>query len=296
MGNCSPLTPDAYKVIVRVPLVSPYAFRWMLGNDPRDDVSDTITYVRDPSTVGKLGLNGAVIHQGTERLFANPASGKYHHVSVSVDGEVAYPLSVEELQPPQVQSVGNRSSLLKARITLDLGNARRRTIDFDIGAGVEFTVSCYSISSLEVLIPDPRVEIPNELGPQGDQGPFQLATVLTSTIYFTQWSSGPKNPLTYTVPLSFGGTITEAFVPRAADSVLVTAGTTPGSAVSVDFLYVPPGFREVAYAAPTSYYILDSVTLLPGQSRLQETTIPGNTNAYRVRGDSFVNIVQILNT
>jgi hypothetical protein len=302
--GCNPLSPDAQKVLVRVPLVNPGAFRWILANDPRDEIADEVSFLHAPTTT--RGGNGALIHSGTERLAQNPPLGKYHYVSIEVDGEIAYdigeaPVFEPLLQPPVVQSTGNRSSLLKARITLDMGTGKQRKFDFDIGAGVEFSVAAYAISKIEVLIPDPRVSIPAEPSPEGDTGPFQLATVLTTTAYFTQQSARQKNPLTYTVPAALNVNLTEFFVPRVADSVAIEAGAFEGTSIVVDFLYVPPGFREASYTAPASYYVLDSAQPPTATSRIPRTLIPGNANAMRVRrtggpaGSQVVNLIQVLN-
>lgn len=283
-GLCNPLSPDAQKVLVRVPLVSPYAFQWILANNPRDDIGDNVIFVHEPRAVD-LGLNGAVIHTGTERLAQNPPLGKWHHVQIDVPGELATAADTEPPEPPEVQSTGNRSTLLKARITLDLGTARQRQFDFDIGAGVEFDVACYAVSRVEVLIPDPRVAIDNAPPPEGQAGPFQLSTVLTTTIYWQLYGRSPIQPLTYTVPaVAAEGTL---FVPRQPTAVAITGGIDAVAAaageVVVDFLYVPDGFRQAQYSAPASFFVLDQVAIPAGSSRFPRTVIPGNANAFRVR-------------
>ena len=291
MGICNPLTPDAYKYLVRIPLVSAFAFQWILANQGRLDLGDSVDYIK--ALVATRGANGAVIHAGTERLGQNAPFGKWHHISIEVDGELLYDATTDpRLEASEVQSTGNRSSLLKARITLDLGNGRQRDFDFDIGAGVEFDVACYAVSKLEVLIPDPRVAVPNDPPPVPPPAvALQSATVLTSTIYLATQQSHVAQPLTYTVPLIIANDPGAAFVPRVPDSVEVTGGTdefiaTAGGAI-IDFLYRPGGLRQVEYAtsprAPASFFVLDQIALPAASTRFPRVLIPGNANAFRVR-------------
>ncbi len=298
MGICNPLSPDAYKYIVRVPLVSVYAFQWVLANQPDDGNGSSVDYVKSQRTTRRN--NGAVIHEGTERLAQNTPMGKWHHVSIEVAGELMTDVDTEVLEPPLVQSTGNKSSLLKGRITLDMGNARIRKFDFDIGAGVEFDVVCYSVQKIEVLIPNPLVEIPAEPEAGGTiTGPQQTATVLTTTVYMTHGSCCSQQPLSHTTPLFLVSAGDDTwFVPRTADSIEIAAGTTSDDIV-IDFIYVPTGFRDASQVAPTGFFILDNI--LPGllmPTRVAQVPIPGNANAYRVRltgATTFVNLVQILN-
>jgi hypothetical protein len=307
---CDPLNPDAYKVIVRVPIVSPYAFQWILANDRRLMLGDSVDYVSTPQTI-KQTLNGAQISLGNDHVNANQPYGKVQHVSIAVDGELADPIGSPLREPPEVGAIGSRSSLLKARITLGMGTARRRWFDFDIGAGVEFDVKAYKIKNIEVLIPDPRVEIPTLADAPQPTPPAtaftegQLSTVLTTTTYFTTHSTGQHNPLTYTTPIILNGAFSEAFVPRVADSVEVTGassddGLGAGLGLFYDFLYVPDGIRLATYTAPPSYAVLDSMRLPTGFTTFPRQLIPGNANAFRVRRtpgspNFMTNLIQVLN-
>lgn len=305
---CNPLNPDAMKVIVRSPIASPYAYRWILANDRRLALGDSVDFVAEPQTIAQT-LNGAQIATGTDHVTANQPYGKVHHVSIAVDGELLDPIGSEIRQPPEVSALGNRSSLLKARITLGMGNARIRKFDFDIGAGVEFDVKAYKIKNIEVLIPDPRVPILNAelLVPPPSQPEGQLSTLLTTTTYFTTIATGQHNPLTYTVPLILAGEEQASWmVPRVADSVAVTGGVNAfddaaSGGVIVDFIYVTGGLREVVFGPPfPNFSILDQVALPAGSSRLPHTLIPGNANAFLVRrtfetASTLVNVVQVLN-
>ena len=303
MGICNPLSPDAMKYIVRVPLVSAYAFEWIKANNPRDGIGDSVDFVKSLTTNRRN--NGAIIHEGNERVAQNSPYGKWHHVSIEVDGELMLDAAAALPEPPQIQSLGNLSSILKARITLDLGNARVRTFDFDIGAGVEFEVAAYNVQEIEVLIPDPRVNIPFEPPVGGsDPGPQQLATVLTSTVYFTTYSGRQHNPLVYTTPVVL--TVNDAvwFVPRVSDSIELSGGVddiaVAAGDVIVDFIYVPRQLRAVTPTAPPAFFILDQIALEAGSSRFPRVLIPGNANAFRVRRafgtpSTTVNLIQVLN-
>lgn len=302
--SCNPLSPDSMKYLVRVPLISPYAFRWILPNTPQDGDIGSVDYVKQITPATRK--NGAVIHEGNERVAQNSPFGKWQTIGIEVDGELMVAASNPEPDLTLVQSTGNRSSLLKARATLDLGNARTRSFDFDIAAGVGFAVPAYSVQKLEVLVPDPRVEIPFERDPVGvDPGPLQSATVLTTSAYFTAQQPNTRSILTYTTPIFITAADATWFVPRAQESVEIqlalntfTVGT---SIVLLDFLYVPEGIREATQVAPTTFFLLDQLTLdvLGGPSRSMKVAIPGNANAYRLTRSvvtpfTFVNVIEFL--
>ncbi len=301
---CNPLTPDAQKALVEVPEVNPFAFQWILANNRRDDdVGSNVTFVKAPRSLHQ-GLNGAVIHMGTERLAQNPPLGKWHHVSMDVAGELMTDAGATPPATSDVQSIGNRSSLLKARITLDMGTGRQRDFDFDIGAGVEFDVACYAVSKIEVLIPDPRVAIPTDPPFQPTLPTQQLSTVLTSTIYFLLYGTHQRAPVTYTVPAIITGAPGDMFIPRqpdavalsfCVDSVAVLAGD-----FTVDFIYVAGGLPQATYVAPGAFTVVSQVSTPAGFSCVPQTLIPGNANAFRVRRfdgalSPRLSIIQVLN-
>ena len=305
---CNPLTPDARKVIVRSPLVtSPYTFRWIRPNEQAEGNIGTVDYVKVPGPQAQR-LNGAVIHDGTPRIGQNPPMGKWHHVSIAVNGEL---LIDAELPPPNspdvVAPAGNLSSLLKARIRLAMGTGRERTFDFDIGAGVEFDVACYAVNLLEVLIPDPTLEVPNAPIAQGSPpAAFQLASVITPTIYFTpQLPEGFRQPLTYTVPTVLSADPNDNFfIPRVAGAIEIEVGVNDTQAavdgLIVDFLYVPPVVPVATFVAPASFFLLDSVGLAASSRRIPRILIPDTANAFRLRrtfadDDTIVNFIQVLN-
>jgi len=312
MGICNPLSPDSYLYLVRVPLVSPYAFRWVL-QEPRTPELGSLTFVKDSSPSAPHSGNASILHMGDERVAQNSPFGKWQHISMSVDGEVAHPVDESVLSPSAIRTRGSRSSLLKARLTLAMGTSRVRYIDFDVSAGVEFDVAAYSVQKIEVLVPDPRVDIPNEPDPIGDDpGPLQLETLLRSSVYFTLGSARQHNPLTYTVPVILAGEAQASWlIPRVADSVDVTGGidaiAADGATVMLDFVYVPDwatapnGVAEVLFGPPfPPFFVLDTVVVPTGSSRFPRTTIPGNANAFLVRrtiesDDTYVSVVQILN-
>ncbi len=304
---CNPLTPDARKVIVRSPLVtSPYTFRWIRPNEQTEGSIGSVDYVKVPGPQANR-LNGATIHDGTERIAQNPPMGKWHHISISVDGEIMIDAELPPPNPPQVVApAGNLSSLLKARITLAMGTGRMRTFDFDIGAGVEFAVACYAVNVLEVLIPDPTLSVPNAPAAQGSPPvAFQLASVITPTIYFTVVGHKERHPLTYTVPTVLSADPNdEFFIPRVADSIEIEVGVDETQAgadgLIVDFLYVNPVLPVATYTPPASFFVLDSVGLAGSSRRIPRTLIPGNANAFRLRrtfatDETVVGLIQVLN-
>lgn len=303
--RCSPLSPDAYVYLVRLPLASPYATEWIVANDPRLGLGDDVVYVDQPGTP-KLSGNGGVIHFGDQGLAQNPPMGKFHYVSLAVGGELMLPVDEAPPNAATVRSAGGRSSILKCRATLGLGNARVDAFDFDIGAGTEFTIAAYAINKLEVLVPDPRVDIPDALPPVGDDpGPLQLATVLTATVYQTQQSPiGQHSPLTYGVPVILSANNTQAFVPRVPKSQQITAIVdeidAAAAGVTVEFIAVPGGLLATSYVAPPTYFVVGQATLRPSESVIPQTMIPPTANAYRVTrtfgtDETLVNLIQILN-
>ena len=302
---CNPLTPDSREVIVRSPLVtSPYTFRWIRPNERTEGDLGTVDYVKTPGTVTQR-LNGATIHDGTNRVGQNPPLGKWHHVSIAVNGEIMIDAELPRPEAPAVVApAGNLSSLLKARIRLAMGTSRERTFDFDIGAGVEFDVACYAVQVLEVLIPDPNLVVAGAPVAQGSPpAAFQLASVLTPTIYFTSLRpEGFRQPLTYTVPTVIPGAA-DFFIPRVAGAIQIEVGVDDILAavdgLVVDFLYVPPVLPVATFTAPTSFFLLDSVGLAASSRRIPRILIPDTANAFRLRrtgGDeTIVNFIQVLN-
>ena len=304
-ARCNPLSPDAYKWICYLPIFSVYAYQWIPANQPTIPESGDLLFVKEASPSNTSG-NGAIIHFGTQWIGQNAVMGKWQHVSIHVNGELALPVGSPEPPPHVVQSTGNRSSALKARITLGMGAARIREFEFDIGAGVEFDVACLAINKLELLVPDMRVDIPVEPPPVGeDPGPLQLATVLTPAIYFTTISGRQHNPLTYTVPVVMSADAPSWLIPRVRDSVAITGGTDEAGLLAggiiVDFVYVPGGVQQTTSGPPfPPFFVLDQVALPPGSTRIPQTLIPGNANAFIIRrtfetDDNVVNLVQVLN-
>lgn len=313
MGICNPLSPDATKYIVRSPLASPGAFRWILPNQPRSaNPIGGVDYVA--SSMPTRRANGAIIHDGSQGVAQNGLYGKWHHVSIEVDGELMIDAALPPPDPPAVQDAkGNQSSLLKARIRLGMGNSRVREFDFDIGAGVEFDVACYSVLSIEVLIPDPEEggsfdpPFTDESGVPITAPALQLATVLSPTVYYTTYSGRQHNPLTYTTPTLLDATNPVWLIPRVSESVAITGGinaiAAAGSTVLVDFVYVPSLLSEVLPGSTgfPPFFILDTVAVPTGSSRIPQSLIPGNANAFLVRRtiettSTLVNVVQVLNT
>lgn len=299
-------SPDCEVRVARVPLVSPYAFQWIPVNDPSIPESGSLERATQIANQPRI-CNTSEIHEGDVGFAQNVPMGKWHHISIEVDGELAFP--ADDLAPIDACNVpvfGMRSSMLKARVKLRMAAGCTRFFDFDIDAGVEFDVAAYSVDGITLLIPDPRVEIPNELPPVGvDPGPLQLVSKFTSTVYFTPKDpQGYAEPLTYTVPFVLG-VGQEMFVPRTADAQFVRAvvdGSFGGlGSIAVDFIHVPGELQQATYVAPPTFFPgLGTLTIGPAETVSEQPQIPGMVNAFRIRRTDEApliagSLIQILN-
>ncbi|MCH9637717.1 MAG: hypothetical protein K0U16_07220 [Gammaproteobacteria bacterium] len=315
--SCNPLTPDSQKYIVKSPLASPGAFRWIRPNVRDEPTAASPNGIGDVNFVNRPALqlkrlSGAVIHTGTDNLKQNPPFGKWNHISIEVNGELMPDAEEDAPTASEVQSRGNLASILKGRITLGMGTARERTFDFDIGAGVEFDVAAYHVQRIEALIPDPQegasFDPPYLVDGIPEAAPaLQLATVLTTTCYFTCGSGRQHNPLTYTVPVLMDANNPQYLIPRQRDSVRITGGvdefTAAAGGAVIDFIYVPSQLSQVIRGAAATFppfFVLDQVALPISSTRFPEVVIPNNCNAFRISrtfagDDTLANIVQVLN-
>lgn len=309
MAACPPPCPlqNAFKYLVYAPSANPFAYRWIPAMERAFDLIGQVSYVDAPRSI--MGSTGAQIHPGDNMTTVDQSAtscGIWHHISISVPGEVATPVGQEQPQAPEVQSTGNFSSMLKARIVLDLGNARQRTFDFDIGAGVEFDVKAYWVNEIKVLIPDPN-DPPPSLPDVIVEDPHQLATVLTTAVYAASVPQGYKMPLTYSqLFLLAPGDAAEVFMPVMPDAREVAFYTSESQVAAggalLEFIYLFENLREPVFNtfAPSDFVRVGSVVLPAGASNTDRVLIPGQANAMRITrtfgsDNTAVNVVQVLN-
>lgn len=311
-GPPSPLAPggfgmpitaisEAYEYLVQS-YANPFALRWVpaltrIGGEQ----AGTLTPLG--RTIPAQAATSA-IHPGDGGLRSSPA-GPWHHISIAVVGEVIFPTGAP---PPSVDTVAqssaaNRSTSLKARITLSMGTSRTRVFDIDIGAGVELDVRCRAVVSIEVLVPDPT-SIPISPEPLGEGGlGFRNACALVTTVTCGVAPQGYRNPVTYTQSFLILGTDgSNALMPRMRDAIEIEIfGSSIGDFAGAQgqFVYVPSSPIDPVYdfmETPAEIGIINSDL---GGGSTGRHVIPGSANAILLAnatgGNATVTAVQILN-
>lgn len=238
---------------------------------------------------------GWSLHPGDQTENPQPV-GVWHHVSIEPREALLPPgTTIEGLDASAVESHGNRATMLKARIKLQMGNTRTRDFDFDVGAGVDFDVRAYAVHGIDALIPDP---LGGGLTPEDIvANPFALGTIFTTACYCSDTDSHGKNPLTYTQSFLIGETgLTMPVMPAARDVIVMSDTVGP---LELDMVYVFGNPILPANAGPSApFVVIASLTIPAGSTTSPIIPIPGNVNAFTIagaEGATQVTIVQILN-
>lgn len=275
---------------------NPYATNW---------IPATIEQVWALGKTTPLPNVGAILHGGDGGRRTDDIE-RWHHISISVQGEVIW--RTELGRPANVDrvatSIGTPSTMLKARITLNLGNSRNREFDCDIGAGVELDVKCRSVVSVIPLVPDPD-SLP-ETFPENLQPGFEFAVAVTTCVTCGTAPQGYRCPVTFTQPFFFVGTQIVGFMPVMPEAqevqVFCIRDDPAGGTVSVGFMTVLPAGQPVpvrtAYGPPGNFVIQSAVRSGPNLSATDRVVIPDTCNALLIGSDSAetnsMDVVQIL--
>jgi hypothetical protein len=289
MLNHPPL-PSAFDMVIVAPSADPFLQRWLPPGPRRNQpivVGSGYSQVR--ALRAMTMQTGYSLHSGDQTENPQPV-GVWHHVSIS---------ALETFQPPGttidglnlvgLPDIGNQSSLLKARIKLSMGNARARTFDFDIGAGVEFKVRAYAVLGIDALVPDPEG---GGVAPEDvSANPRALATFVTTAVYCSASNSTEKNPLTYSQVFLLADN--QVTMPVVAGARQVQFFATEDTTVEFSYVFENPIVASSVY--PTGRVIISSVLVESGIPS-PILFIPVNVNAFTVpNGSGQLNIVQILN-
>jgi hypothetical protein len=296
-AGCAPvLLPPSYRYIVRSLSASVWSTLWVPAAQ-RNGVIEGPGIIFSAGTRSLERQQGAEIHPGNTAI-GQYAAGVWHHVSIAVDGELRTENGVSP-DAATIDSTGWRASILKARITLMMGNSRQRSFDFDIGAGVEFDIKAQAVQSIEVLVPDPAGIVT-----QPDDVTRQVNTILMSTVY-CEPSAGRHARLTYSQPFWITGAFTEWWMPVMPNASEVMLQVEDAAAAAViaraELVDVSSGaLINPTYGPPptvSSYSVLGGVAVPPNSSSSPRVPL-GQANAIRVvvaaPAPSVVNVVQIL--
>ena len=293
-----PPLPSAFDYLIVAPEANPFLLIW---NPPGNRLGRNQVVGSGFSPVNRLGSitgsGGYSMHPGDQTENPQPV-GVWHHVSVEPREALLPPgTSPIGIDMPAVESLGNRSSMLKARIKLQMGNTRSRDFDFDIGAGVEFDVCCYAVHGIDALVPDPAF---GGITPEDVPNPrLTLATILTTAVYCGASKNHTKHPLTYTQSFVVGENGFTMPVMPAAREVIFMLDSSAAAPVDIDMIYMFTNpILPTNVVAPIPFVQIASVTIPTGSSTSPIVPIPGNVNAFTISGTdgtSIITVVQILN-
>lgn len=298
---------EAYEYLV-VGIANPFALNWVPPNTLFTTATGAPAQAGQVYPLGKtmpLPSDAGVIHPGDGGNRPAGTSSDWHHISIGVVGEAIF------LGPPPDNAAafaqnGNPSTMLKARITLSMGNSRVRRFDIDVGAGVEIDVRARAVISIEALVPDPTslegVPFPDALG-EGGVSAFTFAVALVATVYCGCCPQGYKMPVTYSQSFFLAGGGADVTMPIVSDAreieLFASDPAEAEPAVVGEFVYVPEIVRA-AIGVPAVSAPMGDVVSPPGETSTRRVIIPGNANAILLsRGaetdGTTINVVQILN-
>jgi hypothetical protein len=311
-ATVSPNLQTSVERQILAPEANPFALSWVPAGS------------FDPFTTNKIGQTrpvtgqNNVVHVGDGSLHPGdqpnvPATaglhtrGSWHQIVMEPIGEVFFDVPPDEVfpgsNPPDADtglSIGNTATILKARATLMMGNARKQKIDFDILAGVDFSLACFHVIDIQALVPDPT-SVPTSVPP--DLTFRSIATVISTAIYCGLPPRGSRQTLTYS-QLFFLGMENVAempVVPAAKEvEVFVDQPAVAANSVVIEFLYAEenPLFARSTNVMLTDVIPLGSTNVPIGSFNSPRVTIPGQTNLIRVTQSGLtnltVNIVQLL--
>jgi len=280
---------ETYESLV-IGVADPYALRWIPVNTIIPGV-----FVGERLSVGRTLVNGDNLHPGDSGMPSIGQIVQWHHVSISVTNNTVYPVDAPVENPEQRNS--DDATILKARVTLLMGNARTRTFDIDIGSGREFDVRCKAVESIVALVPDPTSLPPIRPAPLL-AGDFRFATTIVVSIYCGCEPQGYRAPLSYTQAFFFGvGSAARFTMPVMSAAHEFEVSSTLGLplvATMAMALYQPVVAMTTVDPAVIE---LSSFTADPGITQVRGA-IPGNADIIIVSGSApatAVEVVQLLN-
>ena len=171
------------------PVANPFALQWVPAGTPRTaPIGETrIVTGQDHTHIGD-----GMLHPGNSR--ADDLRPVWNHVTIDQIGEVFFDPATQEIPSANTsQTLGNSATILKGRIKISVGNAREQIIDFDLLAGVDFSVAAQHILAIEALVPDPAsiVSSPPDIPIRS------LATTVTTGVFCGLPPRGSRQCLTY---------------------------------------------------------------------------------------------------
>ncbi len=306
LGNRPHQTAFEFQIIG--PRANPFALNWFPVT-PQDAPTAQVLTV-DQRNLQQLGDG---LHPGDTADTEDGPEGLFHHISIEPLGEVLFPFGTPHPDPVITQQVGNAATLLKARVSLLMGNARERSFDLDIGAGAEFAVKAQRVLDITPLVPDPNDPLPTRVGADGDS----FSVVILTTIYCGLYPTPCCMRQRYTQPFDLGTAgVTSAVMPvmpAARDAMLEISPATVGAGqADLTFIYAfapeidtttdPPTFIQTpivaAYGTPSYAFVtLGSVTISNGESSTPMVPIPNGANAilFNNSAGGTGSVIQFLN-
>jgi hypothetical protein len=292
---------DAFEFQVVGPFANPFALNWL--EIPQLAGAQILT-----ATPGQLPTRGQGLHPGDSTSNPEALHGLFHHISIEPLGEVFFLRGTPVPPASLVVGSGNAATTTKARVHLLMGNARERSFDLDIGAGVEFAVKADRVLDVVPLVPDDTTG-----GRTVSVDSF--TAVIVTTIYCSQYPTPCCMRQRYTQVFDFSSVNTAVMpvMPAARDAeLLVDAATVGPGQATIQFIYMiapevdattdPPTFTQppitASYGAPASpFVVIGSATILQGESNTAIVPIPNGANAIIVSnsGGGFASLVQYLN-
>ncbi len=279
------------------PVANPFALRWvpagsMVGGTKIGETRP-VTGQQDVVHIGDGSL-----HPGDSN--AADLRPAWHHVTIDQIGEVFFDPTTQDVPSADVsQSLGNTATLLKARVTIAVGNARKQVFDFDILAGVDFSLAGLHVLSVEALVPDPTSIISSP----PDVPVLSLATTVCTGVYCGLAPRGTRLPQTYSQVFYLSEELM-AFMPvvPGAREVEIFSDMPAAAANSIlaDFLYVleNPLEAQASNTYAPAAFVVGSVNVPVGSYSSARVAIPGNANMIRVTTSGLtnptINIVQFL--
>lgn len=278
------------------PNANPFALGWVPAGSNVNGVKIGETRQVNGRNITSIGSGS--LHVGdSDGADLRPS---WHHVMMEPRGEVFFDPDAEIPTSDESVSLGNTATLLKARIEIAIGNGRRQSVDFDILAGVDFSLAALHVLKIEALVPDPS-SIP-EVPP--DVPTRSIATVVSTGVYRGLPPRGSRQTLTYSQVFFLVGEL-QAFMPvvPAAREVEIFCDqpAVANNSLVVDFLYMlgNPIATTVSATPPfTDFYMVGSVNVPINARNTARVTIPGQANVIHVTASGLtspiVNIVQSL--
>lgn len=293
--------------------VSPFALNWVPAGSFLPGTQTKVGQTRPVNgQTDVVHIGDGSLHPGDQPNLPATAGrhtrGSWHQIVMEPIGEVFFDVPDGEVfpgsSPPTSDeglSNGNTATILKARATLMMGNARKQTIDFDILAGVDFSLACFHLIDILALVPDPS-SVPDSIPPDLPAS-RSIATVISTAIYCGLPPRGSRQTLSYSQLFFLGQeNVAEMPVVPAAREVEIFTDqpAVAANSIVVDFLYAlhNPLVAQSTNTMSTDVIPLGGVNVPIGSRSSLRVTIPGQTNLIRVTQSGLpnltVNIVQLL--